>query len=208
MSYRRIQVAVGVVTGLMAVLVFTRYLVPDPLASAPHPNLVPAPFEPTPLELTSAEGGPWSLTSARGTVTAIFFGYTNCPDVCPLTLARLGRLQEEFEAQEREPFSLVFVSVDPVRDSAAAIERYTSRLPGQVLGVSAEDVREQAFDFGIVVRELPGPAGPDSYLVDHTARTFILHPDGRVGATLPPMVSSEEARETMEAVYARLESAR
>jgi protein SCO1/2 len=206
MSYRWIQAAFGVTGGLILVLILTR-LPGGPVGGVPaplHPNLVPSPFQPAPLSLVDARGEPWTLADERGRVTAIFFGYTHCPDVCPLTLARLGRIQEELSAAGEPPLSLVFVSVDPARDSAALLRTWSSRLPGSVRAVTAADVREQAFDFGVIATDLPGPEGYDGYLVDHSARTFILDPRGLVTATLPPMVSPQEARETLEAVYDRV----
>jgi protein SCO1/2 len=136
-------------------------------------------------------------------VVAVFFGYTHCPDVCPLTLARLGRYQAG-RRSDLPPLEVVFVSVDPGRDTPDRLAEFVTGLPGTVVAVTANEgaVREQAQGWGVMVLERDDPAlPPGDYLVDHTARTFILDPNGMVVATLPPMSSEEEIAEVMEAVF-------
>ena len=204
MRRRILQVTAGVTLGLILALVWALREGPgvragaaaDPVAEA----LLPDPFPAPPLDLVDPSGAPARLADLRGSVVAIFFGYTHCPDVCPLTLASLGRLQD----QDRDPpLEVVFVSVDPERDTPERLRAFTAGLPGHIRGWTAdgEEVRRQADTFGVRVHRTE-EAGPD-YLVDHTARTFIVGPDGAVVATLPPMVSVERAREVLDAVYRR-----
>lgn len=209
MSARAIQVLLGVVLGLILALLATfRYIVPEltPGNGAGASLLIPDPFPAPPLALADPEGRPWTLADARGSVAAVFFGYTHCPDVCPLTLARLGRYQEA-RGDAFPPLAVVFVSLDPDRDTPDRLREFVSGLPGRVQGVTAAEaeVREQAGAFGVMVVERPDASLPQGeYLVDHTARTFILDPEGRVVATLPPMASPEEISSVLAEVFATL----
>jgi protein SCO1/2 len=209
MVRRAIQVALGLTLGLaVAMALFLRGeprgesgAPDDPVARAVLADPFPAP----PLDLVDPAGSPVTLDDFRGSWVALFFGYTYCPDVCPLTLAVLGRLQEEEPAGDR-PLEVVFVTVDPERDTPERLRRFAAGLPGRirVLSGDGEAVRGQAFAFGVDVQR-PGapdvvdPAGPmPDYRVDHTARTFLVDPRGRVAATLPAMVSGADARAVLE----------
>lgn len=209
MVHRLLRVSAGILTGLTAAGVFLLSRGgPAPGADPLDGRLIPAPFPAPALALTTADGSPWTLAQEGGSVVAVFFGYTYCPDVCPLTLARLGQVQEERRSRgaDAPPFRIVFVSVDPDRDTPERLRAYTDGLPGEILAVTGQDVRSQAFDFGVRVADQPtadGSAG--GYLVDHTARTFLVDPRGRVTATLPAMVPGDEAAAVLEAVYERLE---
>jgi protein SCO1/2 len=210
MVRRALQVALGLTLGLVVALVLLFLRAESPAGSGPPEEpvaraILADPFPAPPLQLVDPEGTPVTLDDFRGSWVALFFGYTYCPDVCPLTLAVLGRLQEE-ESRRGRPFEVVFVTVDPERDTPDRLTRFAAGLPGQVRVLSAggEDVRRQAFAFGVDVQrpgapEVVDPDGPvPDYRVDHTARTFLVDPRGRVAATLPAMVSGPEARAILE----------
>ncbi len=203
MRRRILQVTAGVTLGLILALAWALREGPDlrPGAAADPVDeaLLPDPFPAPPLDLVDPSGAPARLADLRGSVVAVFFGYTHCPDVCPLTLATLGRLQDE----ERDPpLEVVFVSVDPERDTPDRLRTFTGGLPGRIRGWTAdeEEVRRQADGYGVRVHR--SGDGPD-YLVDHTARTFVVGPGGDVVATLPPMVAPDLARAVVDAVYRR-----
>lgn len=211
MNKRTLQIVMGIVLGVMVALIATfRNVLPGFRstgdASSDTALLLPDPFPAPALELRDTEGRAWSLSSLKGAVVAVFFGYTNCPDVCPITLGRLGRLQDE-DVLEGPSLEVVFVSLDPARDTPERLSQFVAGLPGSVAAVTGEteEVRAQAGAFGVMTMERRDPALPaGEYLVDHTARTFILDPSGRMVATLPPMASPEEIREVLGAVYASL----
>lgn len=201
----------GLVLGLMAALLFVfRDTLPGLRTSEAPPEathlLLPDPWPAAPLALFDPEGRPVTSDSLRGSVVALFFGYTNCPDVCPVTLARLGALQQR-GVDGGPPLRVVFVSVDPDRDTPARLAEFVGSLPGDVLALSADEaeVRAQASVFGIMIQERTDPTLPEGeYLVDHTARSYLIDPDGLIVATIPPMASAAEIDEVVEAVYASL----
>ena len=211
MKKRTIQVAMSAILGIMLALVFTfREMIPElgegPGAPEAASALLPAPYLAPPLELVDPDGRRLELQALRGSLVAVFFGYTHCPDVCPLTLQRLGRLQETW-GSDLPTLAVVFVSVDPERDTPDRLRTLAEALPGQVLTLTApeDEVRRQAAAWGVMVWERHEDALPEGeYLVDHTARTFLLDPDGRVIATLPPMPSPAEVDRTVAEVLESL----
>ncbi len=211
MKKRTIQVAMSAILGIMLALVFTfREMIPElgrgPGSPETASALLPAPYPAPPLALVDPQGRRLELQALRGTLVAVFFGYTHCPDVCPLTLQRLGRLQEAW-GSDRPELSVVFVSVDPERDTPDRLRTFVESLPGHVLALTApeDEVRQQAAAWGVMVRERHEEGLPmGEYLVDHTARTFLLDLDGRVIATLPPMPSPGEVDRTVAEVLETL----
>lgn len=215
MSPRLLRLALGTVTGLLAALLYlgvrgTGPVDPSAVRDPADPFLaepVPAP----PLDLVDVDGRPVDLQAFRGRVVALFFGYTHCPDVCPITLAQLSRLQEELDPEGAD-LQVVFVSLDPVRDSAAALRRYTASFHEGVVALTApvERLRPQVLEYGIgfVYRPrtggaadstAPDPAGRlgDDYLVDHTARTFLIDRGGRLVAQVLPETRSDVLRNAL-----------
>jgi protein SCO1/2 len=190
MPIRIVQILGGILLGIVATaLWFAVSGGPGPLVPPADVDVVGGPV-PEPFDVPTLVGvGPTgdSVTSDdwRSRSTAVFFGYTSCPDICPLTLARVGRYRDELPPEDRDRLRIVFVSLDPERDTPERLGRYVSALPGGIEAMTAGDIRDQVAGWG--VRATDGdPMAEGSYLVDHTARVFILDGDGRVAATQPP----------------------
>jgi len=125
-----------------------------------------------------------------GKILVIFFGYTSCPDVCPLTLSNLTRaLGQMPEGGER--VQVLLITVDPARDTPGRLKRYLSNFHPSFLGLwgSTEEIRSVADGFGVYFSP---PRGEGSYTVDHTARTFVVDPTGSIPLTFPPTATPEE----------------
>ncbi len=136
----------------------------------------------------------------------IFFGFTNCPDFCPLELQKLGKLLQlsQQNQQSRFPVQVIFISLDPERDTSEKINAYTAFFHPQILGLSSSNVElvKVAHFFGsdysrkatAAGAALNIPAGIDmpsyvenNYQVDHSARIYIVNPDSSyVGSFAPP----------------------
>ncbi|MEK9503770.1 SCO family protein [Gaopeijia maritima] len=212
-----LRLTLGVVTGLLATLVYfgARGTGPDATGDpADYDPFLAEPLPAPPLDLTDSEGAPVTLERLRGRVAALFFGYTQCPDVCPITLAQLSRIQEELDP-EGERLQIVFVSLDPVRDTAEVLERFTQSFhPGVIAATGeVESLRAQVLEYGIgfVYRPraggaadsvAPSPGGRlgDDYLVDHTARTFLIDEQGMLVAQVLPETSSDVLKRAIERV--------
>jgi protein SCO1 len=132
------------------------------------------------LSLTDAQGKPRTLADFKGKVTLVFFGYTQCPDVCPTTLAELAAVKREL-GPDGERVQGVFVSVDPQRDTAEILKAYMASFdPGFVaLRGTPEETQAAARNFKVFYAKVPGRT-EGSYTVDHTAGTYVFDAQGRV----------------------------
>ena len=132
------------------------------------------------LALTDADGNARTLADFKGKVTLVFFGYTQCPDVCPTTLAELAAVKRELGA-DGERVQGVFVSVDPERDTPEILKAYMSSFgPGFVaLRGTLEQTQAAARDFKVFFAKAPGKS-EGSYTVDHTAGTYVFDAQGRL----------------------------
>jgi protein SCO1 len=158
---------------------------------------VPAdPVQPAPaLPLTDQFGQPFSLSTQKGKVVVVYFGYTSCPDNCPITLAQLTQVWMQLDQQQAPLFQPIFVTVDPARDTEEVIARYLSAfsrplgddqglgfiglrgLPGELDPVMAA--------YGVQAEKQPQPASGDGYTVGHTASIFIIDAQGNLIETFP-----------------------
>jgi protein SCO1/2 len=154
-----------------------------------------------PFTLTGTDGKPFASSKLNGKPAAMFFGFTHCPDVCPTTLARLARLRRQL-GQGDDALSIVFVSVDPERDTPAELQTYLSLFDTPVVGLTGtpaqvEQVKKQ---FGIFSRKVDQPGG--GYSVDHTAAVILLDKNGQFVATLSPEEGDQVALDKLKRITA------
>ena len=150
-----------------------------------------------PFTLTGTDGKPFSSERLAGKPFALFFGFTSCPDVCPTTLARLTRLRTELGKSD-ESFAIVLVSVDPERDSPAAMARYAGLFGTPVIALtgSAAAIEQVKKQYG-VFSEKVAQVGAD-YNVDHTATVFLIDRAGKFAATISPSEGDAAALAKLE----------
>jgi protein SCO1 len=130
------------------------------------------------FELTNQDDRPASAEDFRGKVILLYFGYTNCPDVCPMTLALLDRAIGSLGSGAAQ-VRVLFVSVDPARDTAAVLKRYVSAFGPEVVGLRGDDAALEALTRRYRVayhREPPDARG--YYAVDHSSAVFIFDRQG------------------------------
>jgi protein SCO1/2 len=132
------------------------------------------------LELTGHDGKPRTLSDFKGKVTVVFFGFTHCPDVCPTTLSKLAEVSKRL-GTDAERLQVLFVTVDPQRDTQEVLSRYVPAFDPRFLGLfgDAEATARTAKEFKIVYQKQAGKT-PDSYTVDHSSGTFVFDSEGRV----------------------------
>jgi len=137
------------------------------------------------LDLPDVDGRMRSLADWRGKVTVVFFGYTQCPDVCPATMAELAGLRQSLGA-EGDRLQTVFVTIDPERDTAELLKAYVSNFgPGvTALRGSAEQTAAAAKEFKVFFQKVPGKA-PGSYTMDHSAASFVFDATGKARLYVP-----------------------
>lgn len=118
----------------------------------------------------------------------VFFGYTHCPDVCPITLQIMKNVAIKIAAQNGELPQIVFVSVDPVRDTSEVMKNYISFFNEEFVGITGElkDVHAMTRSLGIVASFTANKDDPENYLVDHTASLLLIDPERRLRAKISP----------------------
>jgi protein SCO1/2 len=151
--------------------------------------LWPDPRTVGPFEAVDQDGQPFSEARLRGHWSLLFFGFTNCPDICPMTLSALAQARGALaDAAAGTPLQVVFVSVDPVRDTPAQLAGYVRYFDPTFVGVGGtpEQVRGLTAQLGVAF--MYGEPGSDGgYTVDHSAAVFVIDPAGRfVGVLSAP----------------------
>ena len=176
--------------GLLLAAVFLWMLPPDKTVP-PELQSVLRP-EPKPLQafsLTDQYQQAVNLEHLQGKWSFIFFGYTYCPDICPTTLSTLTRMVRKLQNDPQSPenIQVVFVSVDPQRDTPEVIEGYLKYFNEAFVGITGEqqDIDSLARQFGAGYMKEPDTT-PGQYLVSHTSSIFLVDPQGRLLASFSP----------------------
>lgn len=167
---------------------------PAPEEVAPHETLdLAQPPKGGNFVLESAEG-PVSLTEFRGKVVLVYFGYTWCPDVCPLNLGYLTLALDNLEPEERERVQVIFISVDPERDTPERLRAYTAYFAPDFLGLTGtpEQVAQTAALYGAAYRRGEDEGSAMGYSVDHSAFTYLLDTSGALKQTLDHATPPEQ----------------
>lgn len=131
------------------------------------------------LALTDHNGKPRTLADFRGKVVVLFFGFTHCPDVCPTALAELALVAKAL-GKDADRMQVLFVTVDPERDTPEVLRQYVPSFNPSFLGLygDAEATARAAKEFKIYYHKQPVPGG--DYSVDHSAGTYVLDQQGRL----------------------------
>ncbi len=132
------------------------------------------------LSLTDHTGKPRTLADFKGKAVVVFFGFTQCPDVCPTTLAEMKTVKDKL-GKDGERLQVLFVTVDPERDSPALLAKYVPAFDPSFIGLygDAEATARTAKEFKVFYQKEPG-ANPGHYTVNHTAAMYIYDPSGRL----------------------------
>jgi len=132
------------------------------------------------LPLTDQFGQQRHLKDFAGKVVAVFFGYTNCPDVCPTTMSELAQVKSDLGA-EGDRLQVLFVTVDPERDTPEVLKAYMAHFDPSFLALrgSPEELAAVAKDFKIFYKQVPGDT-PTSYSMDHSAGMYMFDPKGQL----------------------------
>jgi len=132
------------------------------------------------FNLPDFDGRPRTLADFAGKLTVVFFGYTQCPDACPTTMAELSGILKTL-GPDASRVQVVFITVDPSRDTPALLKNYVTNFRPDFLALRGDDAQTQQIvrDFKLVVEKVPGKT-PDSYTIDHTAGTYVFDTQGRI----------------------------
>lgn len=192
-SLRTTALIVGLIAFGAGIGAFTaRYYPPAPTARI-EGLMWPNPKQLGPFAAVDQDGRPFTLDRLLGKWSFLFFGYTHCPDVCPVTLSVLSQFERRLaEDKVDAPAQMVFVSVDPQRDTTVRVRDYVRYFSPGMIGVSGTEAEIQSLtsQIGIAILHYdPDPQG--NYLVDHSASVFLIDTKGRLLLVFPAPQNAE-----------------
>jgi protein SCO1/2 len=154
-----------------------------------------------PFVLTDAQGRKFDSRSLEGKPHVMFFGFTHCPDVCPNTLARVAKLRKQLGKGD-DAFEIVFVTVDPERDTPAELGKYVKlfNTPVTALTGTPQEIASVARSFGIYARKAPTEGG--GYTMDHSAQVLLFDGDGAFRGTIAFEETDEPALQKLRNIVA------
>lgn len=145
--------------------------------------------------------GPVDSKAWRGKVALIYFGYTNCPDICPASMSSWAQALKALSPDERSQVRLLLVSVDPERDTLEHLRSYAAFFHPEMIGATAtpDEIATLAKAFGAgYIRQATAADG--SYAVDHTTSTYVIDPAGKLAAVLEFGASSDKITSTIRSL--------
>jgi protein SCO1/2 len=146
------------------------------------------------FHLVDQTGRPATDSVLKGKWSAVFFGYTNCPDACPTTLFALAGAEKQLGPQA--DFQTVFITVDPQRDTTAKLASYLTNpaFPRRSIGLTGtpQQVAEAAKAYKVFYQLTPDAADPKSYTVNHSTFTYLMTPKGRFACVIPYDASPDQ----------------
>lgn len=157
------------------------------LITACEPRVAPSPLVATVLDAPRAlpavamvdqDGEPFTIGDLAGRPTLVFFGFTHCPDICPLTLATLARAMQSLRSEDFPP-RVLFVSVDPGRDTPALIKSYVSAFDAEFVGATADEAALRPLITALGVSVHQQREGDEEYNVVHNGTVYVLDADAR-----------------------------
>jgi protein SCO1/2 len=133
------------------------------------------------IELARDNGGSFRLSEQRGNIVLLFFGYTSCPDVCPTTLSELRKVNEKL-GNAADQVRVVYVTVDPERDTPDKIQKYVSIFDPSFIGLSGsmEELEPVWKEYGVFREVEQVESSASGYLVTHSARLYVIDRDGNL----------------------------
>ena len=192
MSERILVMIAGLLAALVLGLAF--FWMPE-MPERPLPKAAMAAGGDFTLESAS---GPVSLKDYRGKLVLVYFGYTFCPDICPTSLASTAEGLKQLKPEEAARVAMIFISVDPERDTPPRLKEYAEFFHPSLVGVTGtpENLAEIAKRYGVFYAKQKVETAGGGYVVDHSADTYVVGPDGQlVGkiahATPPDRVVAE-----------------
>ena len=173
---------IGIVLGLALMLVGWKVLAQPYTYQG---SLIDPPVPAADFQLNNQHGDTFHLSEQRGKVVLIFFGYTHCPDVCPVALSEFKQVKKQL-GDLADQVEFVFITVDPERDTAEVLGQYLANFDPTFIGLSGTpDELEPVYKSYGVYHEKTDTGSAAGYLVDHTARMYVIDAQGNWRLTYP-----------------------
>lgn len=182
MNKKEMRVGLGaiVLIGVVAILTFA-FQKPDKFRGTLYDPAQPAPE----ITLTRANGQPFQLSAEKGKLVFLFFGYTSCPDVCPTTMAEMRQTLDSVGTKASQ-VDVVFITVDPDRDTPDKVQQYVSIFNPNFIGLSGsmQELEPVWGEYG-VYRKIEASTSPTDYSVTHSSLLFLIDQNGNMRLSYP-----------------------
>lgn len=176
------KISFGIIIGLLLAVIALQVLAQNYTYQG---SLIDPPVQASDFMLLDQHGEEFRLSDHNGKVVLIFFGYTHCPDVCPVTLSEFKQIKSRL-GEDAEDVVFTFVTVDPERDTLELLGAYLVNFDPEFVGLSGDpsDLQQVYADYGVYAakQQTESAAG---YLVDHTARVYAIDTQGNWRLTYP-----------------------
>ena len=141
-----------------------------------------------------SQDGPVKLEDLRGKVVVLYFGYTWCPDICPTSLGVLSMALNELSEEDLSRLQVVFISVDPERDTLERLKTYVGFFHENMVGVtgSTDEINQVVRLYGAAYRKVEDGNSAMGYMMDHSANLYLIDKQGALAKTLIHGVSAEQ----------------
>ncbi|AVI58418.1 electron transport protein SCO1/SenC (plasmid) [Paracoccus yeei] len=129
--------------------------------------------------LQDGKGQTYTMVDFRGKFSLVFFGFTNCPDVCPTTMSEVAQVMDDL-GEGADRVQPLFISIDPERDRRQGLTEYVAAFHPAILGLSGDDAatKDAANSFKIYFGREEDPSAPDGYTMSHSSGLYLIGPDG------------------------------
>ena len=190
----KLKTSITIIAGCLAIFLFI--LLPIFLSIEKKEDEYVSKFQGSSFSLKDVNNEIITESSFEGPLTAIFFGFTNCPDVCPMTLNNLDLVIKNLEQKKKEKFKVFFVSIDPERDSAKIIKDYLNSFENKIYGITGEPKKVflMSKSWGVLSEKIFTEDG--NYLINHSS-SIILLKNGKYLNRISHHVSYEEIFKTI-----------
>lgn len=193
MSKRYLPLVLAIAIAAATAGVFLARSLDAPAAPLESGTALPTPGELAPFSLVDSRGAPVTPAELGGQPTLVFFGFTNCPDVCPTTLALLTQVQKKvaLPGSDLAGLKVALISVDPERDTPEQMGKYLASFGGDLIGLTgtAPEIVKAQRSFGVAAARVDLAGG--GYTMDHSATVFVLDARGRKVAVFTPPLRAD-----------------
>ena len=168
----KLKTSIAIITGCL--LIFLFIMLPIFLSMEKKKDEVEAKFKGSEFSLVDVNNEIITDKSFKGPLTAIFFGFTNCPDICPMTLSNLDIVIDNLEKKKKEKFKVFFVSIDPQRDTPEVIKEYLNSFENKIYGITGDPKKIflMSQSWGVMSEKIF--TGEGEYLINHSSSIILL----------------------------------
>ena len=168
----KLKTSIAIITGCL--LIFLFIMLPIFLSMEKKKDEVEAKFKGSEFSLIDVNNEIITDKSFKGPLTAIFFGFTNCPDICPMTLSNLDIVIDNLEKKKKEKFKVFFVSIDPQRDTPEVIKEYLNSFENKIYGITGDPKKIflMSQSWGVMSEKIF--TGEGEYLINHSSSIILL----------------------------------